>query len=173
MKDLPERIEWAIGVLDVQPADVILEIGCGTGLAIGPVCSRLNDGHLTAIDRSASQIEKALTANPEAIASGKADIILTEFLEADLPARHFDKIFLFNINVFWMDPKAELAEINRLLDPDGKFFLFHQPPPGNDVEEFAEAFRNNLVKYGFEIDGTYFSKPERAVDTLCLISRSK
>lgn len=161
---------WAVDVLDVRPTDIILEIGCGTGLAIGPVCDRLAGGHLTAIDSSVAQLEKAKAANADAIASGKAEILLTEFLEADLPAALFDKIFLFNINVFWMDPKAELAEIKRLLKPEGKFYLFHQPPPGNDVREFAEAFRTNLEKYGFEVFETSF-KELHPVDALCIISQ--
>lgn len=169
MSRLPERILWAVDVLDVRPADIILEIGCGTGLAIGPVCDRLSEGNLIAIDRSSAQLEKAKAANADSIASGKAEILLTEFLEAKLPPAHFDKIFLFNINVFWMDPKAELAEIKRLLKPEGNFYLFHQPPPGNDVREFAEAFRANLEKYGFRILETSF-QALKSVDALCLIS---
>lgn len=168
MKKIPERIQWAVDVLDVRPSDIILEIGCGTGLAITPICERLLDGHLTAIDRSAEQIDKSLSPNADVIASGKATILHEDVLEAKQPAAKFDKIFLFNINAFWMDPKAELAEISRLLKPDGRFYLFHQPPPGHDLREFAEAFRNNLEKNSFLIGEVLFTKPE--TNALCIIS---
>ena len=48
-----------------------------------------------------------------------------------------------------MDPVAEMAEIRRLLKPNGQFFLFHQPPPGHDLSEFENAFRTNLAEHDF------------------------
>lgn len=149
MSDVPERIRWAVEVLDVQSGDLILEIGGGRGFAIGPVCERLVTGHLTAIDRSKKMVSAAFSRCKDHIANGKASIIHTDLLSSDLPASNFDKIFLFNLNVFWMDPVDELSEVKRLLKPNGKFYIFHQPPPGHDLSEFLSAFEKNLRKSGF------------------------
>ena len=135
----------------VRGDDSILEIGCGYGHMIGRICERLGSGRIVAIDRSLKMVEAANRANELHIASGKAQILHQDLLDSLLPPALFDKIFLFNINAFWMDPVAELAEVKRLLKPDGQFYIFHQPPPGHEIEEFVARFKINLAKNGFEI----------------------
>ncbi|HLA95182.1 MAG TPA: class I SAM-dependent methyltransferase [Pyrinomonadaceae bacterium] len=167
---IPERIAWAVGVLDVQPNDKILEIGCGRGFAIGPISEKLRTGHLTAIDLSEAMIDAARQTNAGHIAAGKASIIHADLLNADLPAAHFNKIFLFNLNVFWMDPKEELRVIRRLLNDQGKFFIFHQPPPGHDPKEFAAEFEKNLTANEFAIERVLFKELD-PVGATVIISR--
>lgn len=169
---VPERIAWAVEVLDVQPGDHILEIGCGRGFAVPPIGEKLTNGRLVAIDRSAKMVDAASNANARHIESGKASILHADLLEIDLPDRQFDKIFLFNLNVFWMDPVDELLVIRRLLKPDGKFYLFHQPPPGHKPQEFAQAFETNLRANCFLVDGVIFKQLTTA-DAVCVISHSK
>ena len=151
-RQIPERYRWAASLLDARPDDHILEIGCGRGQMIGPICEGLVSGRLTAIDRSETMVEAARQVNGPHIYSGKAEILRQDLLDAKLPTSSFDKIFLFNINAFWMDPVEELAEIRRLLKPGGTFHLFHQPPPEHEIEEFIDKFKLNLEKNGFQID---------------------
>ena len=54
-----ERLAWAVDTLAIEPADRVLEIGCGHGVAASLVCERLGSGRLTAIDRSHTMIEMA------------------------------------------------------------------------------------------------------------------
>ena len=150
--EIPERYLWAVGLLDVRPGEHILEIGCGRGQMISLVCERLVSGRITAIDRSETMVEAARRSNEPYVVSGKAEILHQDLLDANLPPASFDKIFLFNINAFWMDPVAELAEVRRLLNHDGTFHLFHQPPPEHEIDEFVDRFKLNLTKNGFEVD---------------------
>lgn len=165
----PERYRWAVEILDVQPTDVILEVGCGYGHSIPLVCEKLSTGNITAIDRSAKMALTASQTNEAFIVAGKAEILHRDLLDLSFPEASFDKIFLFNLNVFWMDPKAELAEIRRLLKPAGRFYLFHQPPPGHDLDEFEHAFRTNLAKYNFRLIEV-FKETKEAVRSVALVS---
>jgi SAM-dependent methyltransferase len=146
-----DRIAWAVDILAVRPDDAILEMGCGRGRAVQQVCEQLVKGLITAIDRSETMVEAARELNAPHIAKGRATILHADLLDADLPAASFDKIFLININVFWMDPVEELHIVRRLLRPEGRFYIFHQPPPGHDPYEFAERFQLNLTANGFEV----------------------
>lgn len=170
-RKVPERYRWAVDLLNVRPGDYILEIGCGRGHAVGLVCERLVSGCITAIDRSEKMAAAALAANRQHIESGKAEMLHQDLLDSLLAPASFDKIFLFNINAFWMDPVSELREVKRLLKPDGEFFIFHQPPPGHDSAEFAVEFRKNLIVGGFAPDDPVFAR-DGSFEAVCVKSKS-
>src|SRR3954447_18995544 len=67
-----ERFVWAVDTLDVRPADRVLEIGCGHGVAVSLVCERLTTGTITAIDRSLKMIEMATRRNRKHVDAGRA-----------------------------------------------------------------------------------------------------
>lgn len=50
--DVPARVRFAVALLDPGPADRVLEIGCGPGVAAAQVSDRSTGGRLLAIDRS-------------------------------------------------------------------------------------------------------------------------
>lgn len=170
-RSAPDRYRWAVDILSVQTGDVILEIGCGYGHSIPLICEQLRTGSLIAIDRSEKMVAAASASNHQVIDSGLVTILHQDLLDRALPAGHFDKIFLYNINVFWMDPQDELVEISRLLKPEGKFYLFHQPPPGHDLDEFDKAFRQNLEENDFSLVDC-FKDPREGIRSIVIISIS-
>lgn len=164
---IPKRIEWAVEILAVKPDDRILEIGCGNGAAVSLICERLTTGRITAIDRSEKMVALARERNAAEIKCGTATIHHADLLETGLPSEAFNKVFLFNLNVFWMDPVAELNEVRRLLAPSGTFFIFHNPPPGADLREYVDAIAENLKKNRFKTDEPIL---EPSVSSLCIRS---
>jgi SAM-dependent methyltransferase len=156
--NIPERIQWAVGVLQVRPADRILEVGCGSGAAVSLVCDQLESGHVTAIDRSEKMVRLAREQNRQNVEARKAAIHCADLLTAGLEANGFTKVFLFNLNIFWMDPVAELDEIRRLLAANGSFYIFHNPPPGSELEEYAEAIEKNLIRHGFSAEAPVYNE---------------
>lgn len=69
---VPDRISWAVELLDIAPDDQILEFGCGPGVAVRLVGDRLDTGCITAIDRSATAVQRTRDRNADHIAAGRA-----------------------------------------------------------------------------------------------------
>src|SRR5665809_109371 len=79
-----ERFVWAVDTLEVRPADRLLEVGCGHGVAVSLVCEGLTTGTITAIDRSPKMIELATRRNREYVDAGKAVLEAIALEEAAL-----------------------------------------------------------------------------------------
>src|SRR4029450_1940844 len=119
-----ERFVWAVDTLALDPADRVLEVGCGHGVAVSLVCERLTSGRITAIDRSKKMIEMAARRNREHVAEGRAVLKTVALEKADLGNERFDKAFAFNVARCGHQPKEALGIVRRHLSPDGAFYLF-------------------------------------------------
>jgi trans-aconitate methyltransferase len=166
---IPERLTWAVEVLDVQPADRLLEIGCGRGVAVSLICQRLSGGTITAIDRSDLMIEAARERNPDAVSSGKARFQSVALAEAELEGERFDKIFAVNVNLFWLKASRELARIRGFLAPRGALYLFYQPPTKAKVRPLADKLKSTLEAHGFRIAAVRTAN-RNAAPLLCVVA---
>jgi SAM-dependent methyltransferase len=119
-----ERFVWAVDTLAPDPADRVLEVGCGHGVAVSLVCERLTSGRITAIDRSPKMIELAARRNREHIAAGRAVLKTAALEQADFGDERFDKAFAFNVAPFWLQPEQALGIVRPHLAPGGAFYLF-------------------------------------------------
>lgn len=146
---IPERLSWAVETLAVQPDDQLLEIGCGHGIAVSLVCDRLLSGSITAVDRSLKMIEFAQHKNQSNIAAGRAIFHATALDQTDIASRRFNKIFAINVNVFWLIPTRELALIRVMLQPEGRLYLFYEPPDGSKSQAIIDRVRMNLEQEAF------------------------
>lgn len=147
-----ERLVWAADVLAVEPTDRLLEIGCGHGVAVSLVCEKLDGGTITAIDRSAKMIETASKRNAHHVASGVASFQTASPEEAGLGDARFNKIFAINVGLFWRQQSVrELTILRDHLAPNGRLFLFHEPPPGSTAPPIAAAVSAVLESSGFTV----------------------
>ena len=147
-----QRLVWAVDVLRVEPADRLLEIGCGQGVAVSLVSEKLDGGSITAIDRSQKMIEAASKRNADHIASGAASFQNAPLDQADLDNARFDKIFAINVGVLLRgQPIRELAIVRDHLAPQGGLYLFHEPPPGSTAPPIAGSALVALENNGFKV----------------------
>lgn len=145
-----ERYFWALDILNIQPDDEVFEIGCGTGIAAELVAKSLKSGKITAIDRSAAVISRAVKRNQPYIAAGVADFQVAT-LETMRPLeKSFNKAFAFNVSLFWKNPTRELATIASRLSPQGRIYIFHQPPY-EITKEIADQTCEQLEKNNFKV----------------------
>jgi cyclopropane fatty-acyl-phospholipid synthase-like methyltransferase len=139
-------------MLDVEPTDRLLEIGCGAGVAVSLVCEKLNGGTITAIDRSPKMIEMATRRNADHVASGVASFQTASLDKADLGGERFDKIFAVHVGVFLRgDPARELEVIRDHLAPGGRLYLVYQPLVAREAAETVEKLSAVLDNHGFVV----------------------
>jgi SAM-dependent methyltransferase len=167
-----ERFVWAVDTLAVRPADRLLEVGCGHGVAVSLICERLTTGTITAIDRSPKMIEMATRRNREHIDAGRAVLEAIALEDADLGDRRFDKVFAFNAAPFWLQPEAALGAVREHLARDGAAYLFwdarHFAP--ERARDLGKKLAERLREGGLSIDSVLV-KDLRPVPAACVIGR--
>jgi cyclopropane fatty-acyl-phospholipid synthase-like methyltransferase len=132
----PARLQWAVQLLEVAPGDQVLELGCGPGVAVALVCERLTTGRITAVDRSATAVERTIRRNEAHIAAGRAVVEQCEVGDLDSRRGPFDKVFAVNVNLFWVRrAEAEIDLLRRLLRPEGALRLFYGFPGGTGASD--------------------------------------
>jgi len=122
-----QRNRWAVSLLDVQPADQVLEIGFGPGLAVAQL-ARAGAGHVYGVDHSAVMLRQASRRNAAAIRAGRVTLISAS-VDGLPPALDgpFDAILAVNSLGFWPAPAERLAELRRRLAPGGRAAIVSQP----------------------------------------------
>ncbi len=152
LQTIPARIRWAVDVVDVQPADQILEVGCGQGHAAELICSRLTTGRLLAIDRSESGVDRTKRRCAQHVESGRLVVRHIDLATLRVPVKRLDKVFAFNVNLFWVrECQDELALLHERLSPGGKIHLFFDGNPPESVPVMAEKASDALVRAGFRV----------------------
>ena len=117
---------FAKQMLEVQKDDIILEIGCGTGMLIDEISKELENGTIDGIDFSRTMTSIAIKKNKKNIRHGKVKIHNADFNEFSFNENYYDKILSVNTIYFWENPEFTISKIFKLLKPNGIVILgFH------------------------------------------------
>jgi SAM-dependent methyltransferase len=150
MPNIPDRIAWAVDLLDPHPDDTILEIGCGHGAAVCLIAPRLQTGVITAIDRSPNAVARATAVNRDHIASGTARILPATLQDLEPGGEGYGKIFAVNVNAFWLQPEKQLPDARRHLAPGGTLLLVLEAPSADRARHFLTAMPTYMEQHGFD-----------------------
>jgi len=122
-----QRSAWVVALLDVRPADQVLEAGFGPGLAVADLV-RAGAGHVYGFDHSEVMLRQASRRNAAAIRDGRVTLMLAPVDQLP-PALDgpFDAIFAINSLGLWPAPAQRLAELRRRLAPGGRIAIAFQP----------------------------------------------
>src|SRR4051794_6647612 len=167
-----ERFVRAVDSLALDPADHVLEVGCGHGVAVSLVCERLTSGRFTAIDRSKKMIEMAARRKREHVAGGRA-VVQTAALEKEgFGAERFDKVFAFNVAPFWLQPKEALGIVGRHLAPNGAVYIFWDArhTQSGRARDLADRLIERVRLAEFSVNQVLV-KDLRPVPAACVIGR--
>lgn len=151
-QQVPPRILWAVGVLDVRPDDHVLEIGCGPGAAAEVICARLETGRLFAIDRSESGVDRTKRRNARYVAAGRLVVRQIDLATLRVPVKRLTKVFAFNVNLFWVrDCAEEMALLHERVLPGGCVYLFYEATHRGRVQQVVEGASAALQEGGFRV----------------------
>ena len=150
---VPARIRVAVDVVDAPPDARLLEIGCGTGVAMALMCQRLVGGHITGLDRSATAIARAEKRVARYLDEGVADLHHRDVAVFHGDGRPFDVVFAVNVNVFWSGrAEVETSRLRDLVKDFGRVHLFYETPPGVDGHRAGRLTSSALASAGFGSD---------------------
>ncbi len=161
---VPELGEAALRLLDPQPGELILDVGCG-------------DGALTARIAEAGARVIGLDSSEEMVEAARArgiDVFLADAELLDLPAQaerfgQFDAVFS-NAALHWMlDPDAVASGIFASLKEGGRF-VGEMGGAGN-LEVIRSALRDELQLRGYEVpesDPHWYPEPAEFARLYCV-----
>ena len=152
LQTIPPRIRWAVDLMDVQPSDHILEIGCGPGAAAELICERLETGKLFAIDRSESGVDRTKRRCAGFIESGRLTVRQIDLATLRVPVKRLNKVFAFNVNLFWVRSCAdEVALLHERVVPGGAVYLFYEASQPELVPTIVRKASAALAQGGFRV----------------------
>ena len=113
-------VEPTLALMDLQPADHILDLGCGSGWLVRRLAARVPDGFVTGIDVADEMVRRAQLAS--------AAVPNVRFLHGtaeEIPAADgsFSKVISVESSYYWNDPARGVREIFRVLRPGGSAWI--------------------------------------------------
>ena len=127
-------------LLDLPLGCSILEVGCGRGIALAPLTTKLAPRSLTAIDIDPAMVDQASRRAEErgiAATVQRADVRRLPF-----PGGSFDMVIDFGTCYHIERPQYALAEIERVLVPGG--FLVHETVAAQLLSHPIRSFGRRL-----------------------------
>jgi ubiquinone/menaquinone biosynthesis C-methylase UbiE len=114
---------WVLDLLQVQPSDVVLEVGSGPGRGLELAAIRAHKGRIVGLDLSETMLAVAHRRNRARIEVGQIELRLGSVDQLPFAEATFDKAMTMNSLHLWPDSVAGLREIRRTLRPGGRMAI--------------------------------------------------
>ena len=126
-KETASENDFALELLQLQPEDAVLEIGCGHGETLAKCANVVSRGILRGIDFSPMMHRHAMRRHRRLVAEKRIEFQLGSSDRLPFDDQSFDKVFAVHTIYFWKTPRDHLAEAHRVLKPGGRFVLGFRP----------------------------------------------
>lgn len=109
-----------LAMMNLQPDETILDVGCGTGWLPRLLAQRVTRGAIVGMDVSDEMIHRAQSAGEAArnltFVTGSVDAV-------PQPAGRFTRALSVESAYYWPSPEAGLKDIHRVLRSGGSFWM--------------------------------------------------
>jgi len=122
VNDEPNRL--AVGALELEPADRVLELGFGPGRGIRAIAARVTDGQVFGIDQSERMVRQATNINQAAVTKGRVVLLQGPFSPLPWIDFTFNEILLVNVAYFFNPDGQAMAEVYRVLKLRGRVVVY-------------------------------------------------
>jgi ubiquinone/menaquinone biosynthesis C-methylase UbiE len=184
--------DWTIGLLNLSPADRVLDVGCGSGMAVGLLAAAASDGFVAGVDYSSDMVRQATRRNAAKVVAGKVELRHGDAMELPYPDGSFDVVCAIETFYFWPDPLRGLQEARRVLRPGGQLAVtleMSREAGGRTYRQrfFGERFARRSAEQGLAIlsgdeltelvraagfpQPRYVAEPDRSLGWLCALAR--
>ncbi|MEM8933712.1 MAG: class I SAM-dependent methyltransferase [Acidobacteriota bacterium] len=109
----------AIDALGISARDRVLEIGPGNGHFVESLIDRAPGVSYVGLDWSEEMVTAARRGNARLVESGVAEFRVGTSSRIPVGEGTIDKALAIHTIYFWDDPRSHLAELRRVLKPDG------------------------------------------------------
>jgi ubiquinone/menaquinone biosynthesis C-methylase UbiE len=114
-------------LLQLEPADGVLEVGSGHGNTLARVAGLAPRGSHYGVDFSSVMHRHANRRHRGLVREGRIGFHLGSSERLPYADRAFDKAYAVHTVYFWTAPLEHLTEIRRVLKPGGRFVLAFRP----------------------------------------------
>ncbi|MBI5195493.1 MAG: methyltransferase domain-containing protein [Nitrospirae bacterium] len=132
----------ALQLMDLQPDDKVLEIGCGHGRTIAQAAAKIPQGFAAGLDASKTMLQMATRHNRRWIAEGRVEVKRGNSSSIPYPDYCFDKVFSVHTIYFWQNPLDDLREIRRVMKKGASFVLGFRPREKKVLADFPLTVYN-------------------------------
>ena len=143
---------WGLKHLDINPDDIILDVGCGGGININRMAKQAK--MVYGVDYSIESVKLSREVNRQEIHDGKVKVLEGNVAKLPFEDNTFDIVTAFETVYFWPDIEKCFGEVKRVLKPGG-IFLIGMESNGSDnlIMKVSERLIDMTVYNDKEIKG--------------------
>lgn len=131
---------WGLKHLNINPDDVILDVGCGGGININRMAKDAKKVY--GIDYSIESVKLSREVNEKLIDNGRVEIHEGNVKDLPFEDNTFDIVTAFETVYFWPDIEKCFGEVKRVLKPGGTFLIGME---SNGSDNFIMKFWKHFI----------------------------
>lgn len=118
------RRRRALEIVELRAVDVFLDLGCGPGFLTAEATGIVGDsGAVHALDSSDNMLVMARARTVKGATASEVKFHQGDALELPFPDGYFDAIAVLQVYEYVSDIDTALAELHRVLKPDGRYVI--------------------------------------------------